>query len=1014
MSFTDQQIKDYATQLQQKGASLAEIDQFVSGASQNRPGVFSKNAPGLVQAGQEIKGAFNSGVSQTKQGLGMINQSEGGFKGLVHALGGVAKAGAGVVNTAFSPLAPVFNPISKDIINPLGDKLSGPAADINGNVNSGYGRTVQRFANSGTGKAVTAGADFTTDVGTLAQGALAVEGGVKTGEKVATQTGEALSNLKENIGTKVQDHYVNQNIKDWTAPANKPGFKKATNILESAQKNKVNPSNIAETLTNNKLNPADHIQEGRYVTKEAADQLHQDASKLSTDVLRPSLQKADLSTPRTPVTEVLTKAISNIEKNKLLTSETKEVLTDRLNHAQGVLQKQFPDGMSLTEMHDERIIRDLNSKYNELSDTGKTLEAQKNKALADSLRTTVEQKAPKDIPVKQFQAELQKQYKASDYLEALDGKKAPVSAGAKFRKYVGKLTGVGIASHLGGGILADVGGYHIGGMVESFLENLPNPLREKALENLKVSNPAVFDQVKGYLNAPQPNFPQLPAPKTIFAGPRTQAEPKIEILPAEKQVYRSPDTGQMQRGYKSTPQGEPQTLKGNKGFQGPGAKNPVEFSPEFKGFKDLTTKVLTKLEGRKTISKQFISDLTNGPELKQAERNLIRDVLKDMPDNVPVKEFANRVKSELLPLKRSQIINAKYENIALDNNLRGDINNYKEHIYNSPIKTSAGDVHFPSYAETSRRAGTDSSSNYFAHTRVEDLTNPKVKTFYEDQANNKGSYRIDKGDLYDKATGKNLSAGDTRRVIELQSDLFQKGGLEREGGLNYKDVAEYNKDYPDQNFGKADRQRIQEMQKLEPYRNTWHERVIREEIKQAAKDGKTKLQFPTGKTAMEIEGLGRAEDRWTIPIDEAHPRGQDLSPENLQVGLNVRAGHGPFVQQWIITDVLGDGKFKAVDPSTLSGIAHPGRPIPIKTSDGTRYFNPSLAETFDISGKVDTDNPIYKFYEKEVGKYLINKFGATKIKDPQGVDWWEVKVDPKLKSKPIDVFSLKQREKTFA
>lgn len=32
--------------------------------------------------------------------------------------------------------------------------------------------------------------------------------------------------------------------------------------------------------------------------------------------------------------------------------------------------------------------------------------------------------------------------------------------------------------------------------------------------------------------------------------------------------------------------------------------------------------------------------------------------------------------------------------------------------------------------------------------------------------------------------------------------------------------------------------------------------MVREEIAQAAKDGRTKLQFPTGETAMKVEGLG--------------------------------------------------------------------------------------------------------------------------------------------------------------
>lgn len=48
-----------------------------------------------------------------------------------------------------------------------------------------------------------------------------------------------------------------------------------------------------------------------------------------------------------------------------------------------------------------------------------------------------------------------------------------------------------------------------------------------------------------------------------------------------------------------------------------------------------------------------------------------------------------------------------------------------------------------------------------------------------------------------------------------------------------------------------------ELGKLKQYSDpTAHFRMVREEIVQAAKDGRTKLQFPTGETAMKVEGLG--------------------------------------------------------------------------------------------------------------------------------------------------------------
>lgn len=381
--------------------------------------------------------------------------------------------------------------------------------------------------------------------------------------------------------------------------------------------------------------------------------------------------------------------------------------------------------------------------------------------------------------------------------------------------------------------------------------------------------------------------------------------------------------------------------------------------PIYTGSKTLTTKILDNLKGRSSVSKQFISDLTNSPDLKQAERDLIRETLKEYGDNIPVKEFADKVQTGLLPLKRTFLTedDVTHKNIVLPNELRGNVANYSEHIYQSPIKTSAGDIHFSS----------EDAPNYFSHTRIEDV----AKT-------------------------------ETRRIIELQSDLFQKGNLERSTTPEKEWLPG---EIPEQSDLTSRKQQLKaakvDRSKLEPYRNTWHERIIREEVKQAAKDGKTKLQFPTGETAMKIEGLGE-----NIQWIEVQKNGnvQSLSLENNppKVGQLIRdtrteqeAGN-----EWIITDVLGDGKFKAV-PKNLWESYQIAKKEGRTTGQGERF----LSETFDISGKIDTNNPIYKFYEKTVGKYLINHYGATKIKDPQGVEWWQIKVDSALKSKPIGAFS---------
>lgn len=459
----------------------------------------------------------------------------------------------------------------------------------------------------------------------------------------------------------------------------------------------------------------------------------------------------------------------------------------------------------------------------------------------------------------------------------------------------------------------------------------------------------------------------------------------------------------------------------------------------FEGFQDLSTKLLEKLKGRTTVSKQFLLDSTNQADLKQPEKDLFRRLLESEGDTVSVSDFANKVQGELLPLKRvgasardtgdfaemaADGEGYRYENITLPSELRGPVQNYSEHIYESPIKTSAGQVHFGG-------AEKGNAESYFAHSRVEDL--PDLKAIEDTD----GSYL----------------PGTTRRVIEIQSDLFQKGRLENENPRKFDQIgATYSSPGGKARVEAEVAARDAELAKLEPYRNTWHERVIREEVKQAALDGKTKLQFPTGETAMKIEGLGeRGAGAWVLD-NGSNPLFSDLKAGKTIYRSTDNNGMGtrPFGEQWIITDVLGDGKFKAVpkdklyqidSEEELYDVLNNSRLWSMVKDDEVLYsamedifengvenadtlfakydfddlatrlrkaevskLSDSAQEQFDISGKVDTENPIYKFYEKNVQKYLTNKYGGKVITDPQGVKWVEIDVKPEYKGLPVEAF----------
>jgi len=403
-----------------------------------------------------------------------------------------------------------------------------------------------------------------------------------------------------------------------------------------------------------------------------------------------------------------------------------------------------------------------------------------------------------------------------------------------------------------------------------------------------------------------------------------------------------------------------------------------------------TLSTLERLRGRESVSKQYISDLAHSAHIKHVEREIILRVLADEDHTVNVKTFAKKVKAELLPLVVQEARGAKshtryssgrYESISLPDYLRGNVADYAERVYESPISTLAGDIHFSG----------NEYKNYFGHTRIEDMAPEKLP----DREDFKNNY---KGYIDFKKNG-----GTTRRVIEVQSDLYQKGNLDNETLGPYRPNVRYDIKNPVVERDTPTSERLEELSRLQQYNDpSAHFRIVREEVKQAAKDGKTKLQFPTGESIMLIEGLGIGEVKWQL--DSLDSKGnwipEKLTIENLRVGATARR---TFVSsdQWIIVEVCGNGKFRAVPKDQISN--YEAREL-AKGSYVNDVQNASSVEEFDISGKIDKSNPIYKFYENDIGRYLKNKYNAQIIKDEQGITWHEIRIRPEMATESVLAF----------
>jgi len=461
----------------------------------------------------------------------------------------------------------------------------------------------------------------------------------------------------------------------------------------------------------------------------------------------------------------------------------------------------------------------------------------------------------------------------------------------------------------------------------------------------------------------------------------------------------------------------------------------------FDGWSDITLDTLEKLKGHRSVSKQFIADLSNASHIKQSERALVQSILEQhIGERIVVIDFAQKVRDKLLPLEANYRFcegnngsryNRRFERYCLDKTIRGHIAAYRERIYQSPCKTSAGSVHFSS----------GEAPNYFAHTRIEDLgasdkdkftlkilkeNVKRMPRMIDDKAKEERKKRMEEIEQLKQKINDDKS---TRRVIEIQSDLFQKGRFERSENLNthqsiksideviegISQLAEKLREAGFESVAEAEKNSIQSLQRekdrrlmeiekvsathsLEPYVNIWQDRIIGEEIKLAAKDGITKLQFPTGETAMKIENLTyNSADIWM-----EWNSGARCMKEDIGVGMTVYQRNRS--EGWMVTEILPDGKFKAVSQTMVSDLT--GR-YGLDSKEVISIFKDGknkLEETFDLSSEVNQTHSVYRFYEKEIGRYLEHTYGAKLVTDDRSVTWREIHITPELAQEPIMAF----------
>lgn len=505
------------------------------------------STPGFLSSlGQQVGDAFNSGATQVYEGL---NQAAHPGEAAGNLPLGLLKTGAGVINSATSPLAPAMKPVG-DAINAIGDKVGDIPA-------------VQNLSLSKTGEYIQKGIEGLQNADILAG---TIAGGFKAPE-AGTALKDTTIGIKNNLTPKpltpdevAATNKANTQVKlqrvadDWKSPtvpgkaSNPASFNAATDILA---KSPTTPKFLAEQ----KLSPSQHIENGRYATADTASALRDTAGKLSVDALRPSLQEADYSAPVAQPTDLFKASVDSMKRDPNITAGDTKVIQDNIQKELSALQEKYPDGMSLTNRLDEGITYAKNGGYKPASLSDNNI-AIANRSISHALGDSLQADAPKSLPVADFRQYQSQYYKAADYLDALDTKKAPMSVGQYVAHKGAQVIGATVGHGIGGGILGGVGGYIIGGALEHAIENMALPLRDSFLKNLKITQPDVYSKVVDFLgNEEAARATRLALPVGSIKLGTGVDKSSVTSVPASKTPLptANPKTGRMQTTYTSLP-----------------------------------------------------------------------------------------------------------------------------------------------------------------------------------------------------------------------------------------------------------------------------------------------------------------------------------------------------------------------------------------------------------------------------------------------------------------------------
>ncbi len=476
----------------------------------------------VPQSGADVKKDIGRGIETVALGLTPV------AGGAAFGLGGSLEQGndlfslqTALQGTVGALAAPLIGKIGTPILNTAGKvvgKVTGPYIK---QLASKGARAVEKWmaeqellggAAKGLSEKITAGSKaIDTGAGKLFTGAKQ-----KAGEAITTwQPGLSKDAITKRF-EKIEQESLLKPTKEVSA-----SYSKAKEKFKEAQNKGID---IGKVATDNKIYAKDLVQDGKYNTQDTVDLLRKETMSKGPDLLRPALREAQPGVKLVPIDEVRNSLISDIKslsKSKITDNERQSLINKVMkDYGPGSAAEQaHPNGYNLEDLLDSKISSSSNVKYGTWGQAlsfDDTLTNAYNKRQSSVFKKLLEKNAPKEIGVPEFNKKLQERFTLADYLEELNGKKAPQSLFQGALRTGAKVSGAALGGATGN-VFGAFGGYHAGGMAMDSFMNASNPVKAAYLKEVQAIEPEIFNAIREYIGDQQVARLmrlQLPAPSS--------------------------------------------------------------------------------------------------------------------------------------------------------------------------------------------------------------------------------------------------------------------------------------------------------------------------------------------------------------------------------------------------------------------------------------------------------------------------------------------------------------------